>query len=92
VLLAPRPGDWYGCLVGEWTLACNGQWYGWGMMPYGSCTQFVDTEIGEPCNPWGEWESGAISQESSNYFLNVPLNYCPDVPVSGEDRVGGLPG
>src|SRR5262245_41557162 len=50
-------GDWYGCLVGEWTLACNGQWYGSGMRPYTNCAEIVDEEIGEPCNPWGGWES-----------------------------------
>lgn len=50
-------GDWYGCLVGEWTLACNGQWYGWGMRPYTSCAEIVDAVVGEPCNPWGEWQS-----------------------------------
>ena len=63
-------GDWYGCLVGQWTLACNGEWYGWGMRPYTSCAEFVDTEIGDSCNPWGTWEPAA------------QLNYCPDVPIS----------
>jgi hypothetical protein len=43
----------YGTLVGEWTHACNGQWYGWGWRPYeNSCAQWVVTEEGEDCNPW----------------------------------------
>jgi hypothetical protein len=50
-------GDWYGCLVGEWTHTCNGQWSGWGMRPYTNCAELVDEEIGDPCHPWGEWQS-----------------------------------
>ena len=43
----------YGTLVGEWTIACNGQWYGWGWRPYeNSCAQWVESQEGEDCNPW----------------------------------------
>src|SRR5262245_29125779 len=43
-------GDWYGCLVGEWTRTCNGQWVGWGMQPYTSCAEFVDMQSAS-CGP-----------------------------------------
>jgi hypothetical protein len=42
----------YGTLVGEWTLACDGHWYGWGWRPYeNSCAQWVESETLEDCNP-----------------------------------------
>jgi hypothetical protein len=44
-------GDWYGCLVGEWTVSCYGQWTGWGMRPYTSCAEIVDEETGRACAP-----------------------------------------
>lgn len=43
------PGDWYGTLQGEWTLACDGNWYGWGIRPYSSCGQIVEEFVGESC-------------------------------------------
>ena len=42
----------YGTLVGEWTLACDGHWYGWGWHPYeNSCAQWVEEVENEDCNP-----------------------------------------
>jgi hypothetical protein len=51
-------GDWYGCLVGEWTLDCSGHWFGWGMRPYTNCAEIVDAETGESCGDlWPQWQS-----------------------------------
>lgn len=51
-ICSPAPAC-YGTLVGEWTLACNGNWYGWGWRPYeNSCAQSVESEVIEDCNPW----------------------------------------
>ena len=44
-------GDWYGCLVGQWTLNCNSQMTGSGMEPYTSCAMIVDEETGRACGP-----------------------------------------
>src|SRR3982750_547841 len=44
-------GDWYGCLVGEWTLDCNGQMTGSGMQPYTSCAENVVEETRRACGP-----------------------------------------
>jgi hypothetical protein len=60
-------GDWYGCLVGEWAMACTGKMHGWGMQPYTNCAMFVDEYVyfSEPCNP-GLYEYGQTPTDSSN--------------------------
>jgi hypothetical protein len=56
-------GDWYGCLVGEWTLTCSDQLTGWGMQPYTSCAEIVDEETGRACGP----DVQGLSTLESNY-------------------------
>jgi hypothetical protein len=41
-------GPFHNRVVGEWTLACNGEMYGWGESPYGPCTETQVVE-GESC-------------------------------------------
>jgi len=72
-------GDWYGCLVGVWTLDCQGEWSGWGMEPYTNCAEIVDVRT-VPC-PMDPAEQSVIPATPHLSSAVWPLPVCANVPV-----------